>query len=142
MGNAVDSPYYAVDREIQRWKGRAEVTVVDFHAEATSEKRTMGWFLDGRVSAVVGTHTHVQTADEEVLPKGTAYISDIGMTGPYNSSIGLDKSVAITRLVKQMPAQFQVAAGDVRFCAVLIEVEESTGKARKITRIQERLVSS
>jgi metallophosphoesterase (TIGR00282 family) len=139
MGNAVDSPFYAVDRELEKWKGKVDIFIVDMHAEATSEKRAMGWYLDGRVAAVVGTHTHVQTADEEILPQGTAYISDIGMTGPYNSVIGLEKKAALTRLVKQMPMQFAVGQGDARFCAVLIEVEESSGKAKKIGRIQERI---
>ena len=140
MGNAVDSPFRAVDRELEKWKGKADVFVVDVHAEATSEKRAMGWHLDGRVAGVVGTHTHVRTADEEILPKGTAYLTDIGMTGPHDSVIGLNKNMALLRFVKQMPAQFEVAQGDIRFCAVLIEVEESNGRARKITRIQEKVV--
>lgn len=139
MGNAVDSPFYAVDREIEKLKGKADFIVLDCHAEATSEKRAMGWYLDGRVAAVVGTHSHVQTADEEILPQGTAYLTDIGMTGPYNSVIGLDKKAALTRLVKQMPAPFEVGQGDVRLCAVLLDIEESNGKARKITRIQDRI---
>lgn len=139
MGNAVDSPFRAVDRELEKWKGKADVFVVDVHAEATSEKRAMGWYLDGRVAGVVGTHTHVQTADEEILPKGTAYVTDIGMTGPHDSVIGLNKNMALLRFVKQMPAQFEVAQGDIRLCAMLIEVEESNGKAKKITRIQERV---
>jgi calcineurin-like phosphoesterase len=100
----------------------------------------MGWHLDGRVAAVVGTHTHVQTADEEILPGGTAYLSDLGMTGPYDSVIGLDKNVALMRFTKQMPAPFTVATGDVRFCAALIEIEESRGFARRIERIQEKVV--
>ncbi len=135
-----DSPYRAVERELDRWKGKADFFIVDMHAEATSEKRAMGWFLDGRVAAVVGTHTHVQTADEEILANGTAYISDIGMTGPYDSVIGLNKQNAITRLVRQMPAPFEVAQGDVRLCAVLIDIEESQGRARKIMRIQEKVM--
>lgn len=139
MGNAVNSPFVAVDQELERLKGKADFCIVDIHAEATSEKRAMGWHLDGRVAAVVGTHTHVQTADEEILPGGTAYLSDIGMTGPYNSVIGLDKNVALIRFVKQMPAEFKVAEGDVRFCAALIEVEEGRGFAQKITRIQEKV---
>lgn len=139
MPAANDSPYRAVEREIERWRGKADFFVVDMHAEATSEKRAMGWFLDGRVAAVVGTHTHVQTADEEILTNGTAYISDIGMTGPYDSVIGLNKQNAMTRLVRQMPAPFEVAQGDVRLCAVLIDIEESRGRARKILRIQEKV---
>ncbi len=139
MGNSVDSPFRAVQNELDRWKGKADLFIVDCHMEATSEKRAMGWFLDGQVSVVVGTHTHVQTADEEILPAGTAYMTDVGMTGPYNSVIGLDKTAALTRMVKQMPAPFEVAAGDVRFCAVLIEVSENTGKATKMSRYQEKV---
>ena len=139
MGNAVSSPFYAVDAELKKWQGKADIFVVDMHAEATSEKRAMGWHLDGRVAAVVGTHTHVQTADEEILPKGTAYLSDIGMTGPYDSVIGLEKNAALTRLVRQLPSQFEVGRGDIRLCAALIEVEEGSGKARKISRIQEKV---
>jgi len=138
MGNAVSSPFQAVDRELERFKGRAEAILVDMHAETTSEKRAMGWHLDGKVSAVVGTHTHVPTADEEVLPKGTAYITDVGMTGPYHSVIGLDRAIAVKRFVDQMPAKFEVANGDVRLSAVLLEIEES-GKARSIRRVQEKL---
>lgn len=139
MGNAVDSPFRAVDREMERWAGKADIFIVDIHAETTSEKRAMGWYLDGRAGAVVGTHTHVQTADEEILPKGTAYITDIGMTGPYDSVIGLDKNAALTRFVKQMPAAFVVAQGDVRLCAVLLDLDESGGRARKIQRIHEKV---
>ncbi len=139
MGNAVNSPFEAVEIELEKWKGRAELVVVDMHAEATSEKRAMGWYLDGRVSAVVGTHSHVPTADEEVLPNGTAYISDVGMTGPYNSVIGLDKNVAIRKFTTRIPEKFVVGTGDARLSAVLIEVDERTGKARKISRIQERI---
>ncbi len=141
MGNAVDSPFTAVERELAQVRGRADIVLVDCHAETTSEKRAMGWFLDGRVAAVVGTHTHVQTADEEILPKGTAYVSDIGMTGPYDSVIGLDKTAALTRFIRRMPAPFEVAKGDVRFCAVLLDIEESRGQARQIVRIQEKVTS-
>lgn len=139
MGNAVDSPFAAVDRELAQVRGRADIVLVDCHAETTSEKRAMGWYLDGRVGAVVGTHTHVQTADEEILPKGTAYLTDVGMTGPYDSVIGLDKTAALTRFIKRMPAPFEVAKGDVRFCAVLIDIEESRGLARRIERFQEKV---
>ncbi len=139
MPQTYDSSYKAVDREIQKWKGKVDFFIVDFHAEATSEKRMMGWYLDGQVAAVVGTHTHVQTADEEILPQGTAYISDIGMTGPYDSVIGLKKENARTRLVHLMPSQFEVAQGDIRLCAVMIDVEENSGKAKKIIRVQEKI---
>lgn len=140
MGNAVDSPFVAVDRELERLKGKADLVIVDMHAETTSEKRAMGWFLNGRVAAVVGTHTHVQTADEEILSEGTAYISDIGMTGPYNSIIGLKKEAGLQRFVQQLPSKFEVAEGDVRFCAVLIDVDERKGRAREIVRIQEKIL--
>lgn len=140
MGSGVNSPFQAIESELEKIRGRADIIIVDMHAEATSEKRAMGWFLDGRVAAMVGTHTHVQTADEEILPHGTAYISDIGMTGPYDSVIGLKRESALTRFVKQMPAPFEVAEGGVRFCAVLVEIEESTGRARKILRYQEKVM--
>ncbi len=132
----VDCPFRAVDREIKALKGKAEVILVDMHAEASSEKRGMGWHLDGRVAAVVGTHTHIPTADAEVLPGGTAYISDIGMTGPYNSVIGLDKEVALKRLFGHFRDKFIVASGDTRLCAVLIEVDTRKQLATSIERIE------
>jgi metallophosphoesterase (TIGR00282 family) len=109
------------------------------HAEATSEKIALGWYLDGEVSAVIGTHTHVQTADEKVLPGGTAFISDAGMTGPFDSVIGRRKEQILTRFVTQMPARFEVAEGDVQLHGVVVDVDEKTGKARSIKRIQEKL---
>jgi len=111
------------------------------HAETTSEKRGIGWYLDGRVTAVVGTHTHVPTADAQVLTEGTAYITDVGMTGPYDSVIGLDKKVAKRRLYDHMRDKFEVASGDPRLCAVLIEVDEQTGRARSIERVEKKLTS-
>lgn len=134
-----DSLFRAVDREIDRWRGQADFYFVDIHAETTSEKRMLGWYLDGRVAAVIGTHTHVQTADEEILPKGTAFLTDAGMTGPYDSVIGLQKEVAQIKMVKQMPAHFEPAKGDVRFSAVMIDVNESKGTASQIIRIQQRV---
>ncbi len=139
MGQSVDSPFVAVDRELARWQGRAEIILVDMHAEATSEKRAMGWHLDGRVAAVVGTHTHVQTADEEVLPGGTAFISDLGMTGPYDSVIGMNREMAVRKFVTQIHEHLKPATGDVRLCGALLDVEESTGKAKSIVRIQEKV---
>jgi metallophosphoesterase (TIGR00282 family) len=108
---------------------------VDFHAEATSEKVALGWHLDGRVSAVVGTHTHIQTADERVLPGGTAYITDMGMTGPYNSVIGVKVDLVLQKFTTQMPVRFEVAEGPYQFNAVVIEVDDETGKAESIDRI-------
>ena len=140
MGNAVDSPFRAADTETEKLKGRADIVIVDIHAEATSEKRAMGWHLEGRVAAVVGTHSHVQTADEEILPGGTAYITDVGMTGPYDSIIGLDKAAGLQRFVQQMPAPFKPAMGDARLCAVLIDIDERSGKARDIQRIREKVI--
>ncbi len=131
-----DCPFRAVDREIKRLQGKAEILLVDIHAEASSEKRGMGWHLAGRVTAVVGTHTHIPTADAEVLPGGTAYISDVGMTGPYNSIIGMDKEVALKRLFGHLRDKFTVATGDTRFCAVLITANEQTRQATGIERIE------
>jgi metallophosphoesterase (TIGR00282 family) len=136
---ALDCPFRAAERELARIPANVKVIVVDIHAEATSEKQAMGWFLDGRVSAVVGTHTHVATADERVLPGGTAYITDVGMTGPHDSVIGMDKVGIIQRFLDGMPARFTVPEGDVRMNAVLIDVDESTGHARSIERFVLRL---
>jgi hypothetical protein len=107
---------------------------VDFHAEVTSEKVAFGWYLDGRVSAVIGTHTHVPTADARILPQGTAYLTDCGMTGPIDSVIGMDKAGSIERFLTGMPTRFEPASGPVRLNAVLIDVDQSTGKARSIER--------
>jgi len=109
--------------------------LVDFHAEATSEKEALGWFLDGRVSAVVGTHTHVQTADERILPQGTAYITDVGMTGARDSVIGIEKSIAIERFLTGLPKKFEIASGDVYLQGVVITIENVTGKALSLQRI-------
>ena len=112
---------------------------MDVHAEATSEKIALGWYLDGQVTAVLGTHTHVPTADERVLPRGTAYITDLGMTGPYDSVIGIEKQAVIEKFLKQLPARFEVARGDVRLSAVLIEADAVNGRARSIRRIMRPL---
>jgi 2',3'-cyclic-nucleotide 2'-phosphodiesterase len=109
------------------------------HAEATSEKQAMGWYLDGKVSAVVGTHTHVATADERVLPGGTAFITDVGMTGPHDSVIGMDKQGILQRFLDALPARFAVAEGDVQMNTVVIDVDESTGHARSIERLRFRI---
>ena len=109
--------------------------LVDFHAEATSEKQAFAWYMDGRVSAVVGTHTHVQTADERILPRGTAYITDLGMTGPYDSVIGSIPDLALERFLKQMPARLEPATGNLRFCGAVVEIDEVSGLATSISRI-------
>jgi len=131
-----DSPFAAVDAALEGLDGRASVVLVDMHAEATSEKMAMGWHLDGRVSAVVGTHTHVQTADETVLPAGTAYITDLGMTGPYDSVIGIDKELALKKFLTGMPVRFTAAKRGTRLCGVIIEVDDASGRAGSIERLQ------
>jgi len=114
---------------------RAKVILVDFHAEATSEKVAMGWHLDGRVTAVLGTHTHIPTADERVLPGGTAYQTDVGMSGPYDSVIGVEKELVLNRFLTGMPGKFEAATGNPKMCAALISCDSSTGKAYKIQRL-------
>jgi 2',3'-cyclic-nucleotide 2'-phosphodiesterase len=128
-----DDPFRKADEILK--KIEAKVILVDVHAEATSEKISMGWYLDGRVTAVVGTHTHIPTADERVLPNGTAYITDVGMTGPYDSVIGVKKELVVGKFLNNMPVRFEAATGDVRLCGVLVDCDERTGKARKIHRI-------
>ncbi|MCQ4574762.1 MAG: TIGR00282 family metallophosphoesterase [Candidatus Brocadiales bacterium] len=131
----IDCPFRAVDRILKEVSGRAQIIIVDIHAEATSEKVAMGWYLDGRVSAVVGTHTHIQTADERVLPESTAYITDLGMTGPYHSVLGRNKDHVLKFITTQMPTRFEVAKEDVRMSGVIITVDASTGKAEGIKRL-------
>ncbi len=132
----LDCPFQAAEREIAELKKHTSAVIVDMHAEATSEKMAMGHFLDGRVTAVVGTHTHVQTADEQILANGTAYITDIGMTGPLHSVIGIKKELAIEKFLTHMPRRFEVAPGPAVFCAVLIELDAALGKAVSIQRIR------
>ena len=121
---ANDCPFRAADRELARIPAEVRVIFVDIHAETTSEKEAMGWYLDGRVSAVIGTHTHVATADEHVLPGGTAFQTDVGMTGPHNGVIGMDKTAILRRFLDGQPARFEVATGDVQMNTVLIDVDE------------------
>jgi hypothetical protein len=130
-----DNPFAAADALLSRLDEDVKVRVVDMHAEATSEKVAMGWHLDGRVSAVVGTHTHVQTADERVLPYGTAYITDLGMTGSHAGCIGMERDGAIARFLNPAAPRAEHSKGDVRICAVLIVVDDSTGRAREISRL-------
>jgi metallophosphoesterase (TIGR00282 family) len=131
----LDSPFLVADRLLAELDPKVKVVFVDFHAEATSEKQALGFYLDGRVSAVVGTHTHVPTADERVLPQGTALLTDVGMTGPYESVIGMRVDKVLKRFLLQTPASFEVAKRDVRLAAVVIDVDEQTGKARGIERL-------
>jgi metallophosphoesterase (TIGR00282 family) len=131
----IDDPFAVVVREIEALREHARIIFVDFHAEATSEKMAMGWYLDGRVSAVVGTHTHVQTADDRILPKGTAYLTDVGMTGPHDSIIGVEIEPALGRFLNAMPARFETATANPRLNAVIIEADEHTGRAAEIERL-------
>ena len=132
---AIDDPFRVVLDEIAAVKTEARVVLVDFHAEATSEKIAMGWHLDGRVAAMVGTHTHVQTADERVLPQGTAYITDVGMTGPHDSVIGVEKSAILQRFLTALPQRFETATENPRLNAVIIDADEMTGRAKAIGRV-------
>jgi len=131
----VDDPFAVVLREIEALQSRARMIFVDFHAEATSEKVAMGWHLDGKVTAVVGTHTHVQTADERILPNGTAYLTDVGMTGPHDSIIGVEIEAALGKFLSGLPARFDTATANPRLNAVIIDADEQTGRATDIERL-------
>lgn len=130
-----DDPFRAAEELVQSLPPEVKVRLVDMHAEATSEKAAMGWFLDGRVSAVVGTHTHVQTADERILTKGTAYLTDLGMTGSYSGVIGMDKTDVIARFTSPIYKRAEHSTGNVRICAAVINIDETTGRAREISRL-------
>jgi metallophosphoesterase (TIGR00282 family) len=131
-----DDPFRAADRALDAVGDRARVIVVDMHGEATSEKQAIAAYLDGRVTAVVGTHTHVQTADERILPGGTAYLSDLGMTGPYDSVIGIEKTLALRKFLTGLPVRFTVAQGDARLCGAVVEADDESGRALHIERLQ------
>ncbi|HET9833354.1 MAG TPA: TIGR00282 family metallophosphoesterase [Vicinamibacterales bacterium] len=131
----LDDPFAVVQRELDALTQRTRIVFVDFHAEATSEKIAMGWHLDGKVTAVVGTHTHVQTADERILPKGTAYLTDVGMTGPHDSIIGVEVEPSLNRFLTGLPQRFEVASGNPRLNAVIIDADERTGRATDIERL-------
>ncbi|HLE83607.1 MAG TPA: TIGR00282 family metallophosphoesterase [Thermoanaerobaculia bacterium] len=134
----LDDPFRAADRilaELAAVHPELRAVIVDFHAEATSEKQALAFYLDGRVSAVLGTHTHVPTADERVLPGGTVLITDVGMTGPYDSIIGMRPDKVLHRFLQATPASFQVASGDVRLAGAVVDVDEATGKARSVERL-------
>ncbi|MEI5906261.1 TIGR00282 family metallophosphoesterase [Bacillus spongiae] len=133
---ALDCPFTEAEKLVEEARERTNIIFVDFHGEATSEKQAMGWYLDGKVTAVVGTHTHVQTADERILPKGTAYLSDVGMTGPYDGILGMEREAVIGRFLTSLPTRFEVPKeGRTQLSACLIDIDEKTGKARKIQRI-------
>ncbi len=135
----LDDPFRRADEELQRLREATNCILVDMHCEATSEKNAMGAYLDGRVSAVLGTHTHVQTADERILPGGTAYITDVGMCGPLDSVIGVKKELALQRFLTQRPAAFETASRLTYLQGCIVDIDDATGKARSIERVRERL---
>ena len=139
MNSIADCPFRAIDDWLKKNGGQHKLVIVDMHAEATSEKVAMGKFLDGRVTAVLGTHTHIQTADEAISAKGTAYMTDLGMTGPCDSVIGRTTDAIVTRFLTGMPTKFEIASGDVRLHGALLSVDPETGKALKIKRVEEIL---
>jgi metallophosphoesterase (TIGR00282 family) len=132
---SIDDPFQIVLREIEAMRARTKIIIVDFHAEATSEKIAMGWHLDGKVTLVVGTHTHVQTADERILPNGTAYLTDAGMTGPHDSIIGMEREPALARFLNGMPSRFEPATGNPRLNGVIVDADDKTGRAVAVRRI-------
>ena len=133
----VECPFRTIEQEVARLRKETPIIFVDFHAEVTSEKVALGWYLDGKVTGVVGTHTHIQTADERILPEGTAYITDLGMTGSRNSVLGVKTELVIRKFLTQLPVRFEVAKGDEVLCGVIIQVDENTGRAISIERVQE-----
>jgi metallophosphoesterase (TIGR00282 family) len=136
MPNHVDDPFRCVDTILKEHRQHSPVVIVDMHAEATSEKNAMGWYLDGRASVVYGTHTHIQTADERILTNGTAYITDLGMCGPFDSVIGMEKEAVIKGFLSQLPRPFEVARDHVVLQGVIVDVDENSGKARHIQRLR------
>ena len=134
--NPIDCPFRALDEQLAQLDPDIKVILVDFHAEATAEKIAMGWYLDGRVSVMAGTHTHVQTADERILPQGTAYVTDLGMTGPHDGVIGVRKELAIRRMTSGLPVRFQPAEEDAQLHGIWCEIDPATGRALRIERVQ------
>jgi metallophosphoesterase (TIGR00282 family) len=132
----VDDPFRAIDAILDNLHKRTRMIFIDFHAEATSEKQAFGWHVDGRASAVVGTHTHIQTADERILPGGTAYLTDVGMTGPVDSVIGMKRDIVLPRFLSGLPARFEVAEGEAQLCGVMVDIDPLTGRATAIQRVQ------
>ena len=131
----IDCPFRTMDSYLNKHEEDVKIIFIDFHAETTAEKQAMGWYLDGKVSAIVGTHTHVPTADERILPKGTGYITDVGMTGSFDSVIGMETKVALRRFLTNTPQPFQVAEKNLHVCAVIVDVDKETGKCVSIERI-------
>lgn len=134
----LDCPFRMADLLLEDLKKDCDVILLDFHAETTSEKMAMGWYLDGRVSCVVGTHTHIQTADDRILPQGTAYITDLGMTGPWNSILGVKKELVIQKFVTGLPVRFHLAEGPNVLSGIVVTIDDATGKATEMVRVMER----
>lgn len=134
MDNSLDCPFKKVDKLLE--KNQNKIVIVDFHAEATGEKRAMGFYLDGRVSAVFGTHTHVQTSDEQILPNGTGYITDVGMTGTIDSILGVKKEIIISKLTTKLPARFDLATGSCKLNCVIFDIDEKSGKTTSVERLE------
>lgn len=137
--DALECPFKTTMAAVEAITKETNVILVDIHAEATSEKVALGWYLQGKVSAVLGTHTHIQTADERILPEGTAYLTDAGMTGPYDSVIGRRVEDVMERFLTHVPVRFEVAEGNIQLCGAVMEIDEKTGRAKNITRIQRKL---
>jgi metallophosphoesterase (TIGR00282 family) len=137
--DALDCPFKTAFKACEELAKETKIIIVDMHAEATSEKIALGWYLDGKVSAIFGTHTHIQTADEKILPKGTAYITDVGMTGPYDSVIGRKVEDVLTRFLSSIPVKFNVAEENIQLHGALVDIDEQTGKARSILRVQKKI---
>ena len=133
---STDCPFRLGKAEVERLREQTPIVFIDFHAEATAEKVALGWYLDGLASAIIGTHTHVQTADERILPQGTAYLTDAGMTGPHDSVIGVQSEQAIRRFLTQVPTRFKPAEEGACFCGVLVDIDPDSGKATHIERLQ------
>jgi metallophosphoesterase (TIGR00282 family) len=133
----VDCPFQCADAILKKISSQCDMIIIDFHAEATSEKMGLAWYLDGKVSCIAGTHTHIQTADSRILPEGTAYISDLGMVGAWNSILGMEKEAVIKKFVTGLPARFTVAKGEAVFCGIIVTINPKTGRAENITRVQE-----
>ncbi|MBU0505374.1 MAG: TIGR00282 family metallophosphoesterase [bacterium] len=145
MGNLfmqapVDSPFTTIDQALLELQSETDIIVVDFHAEATSEKRALAWHLDGKIQLLVGTHTHVMTADEDILPEGMAFITDLGMCGPFDSVIGMDKNIVLKKFRTLLPNRFDVAKDDIRVNGIVCEIDVQTKKAVSINRIQEKVL--
>ena len=131
----LDNPFDVTERIVKKIKDNVDIIMLDFHAEATAEKKAMGYFLDGKITAIFGTHTHVQTSDEQILEHGTGYITDIGMTGPKNSIIGMEKEVALKRFLTGLPEKYRIATGDAIFNSVLFKIDDNNNKVKEIKRI-------